>query len=202
MTARALIMRLIVGLGNPGSQYANTRHNAGAWLIESLAKEQNVRLQTISKFHVHMGEIHTPDGQTLWLAIPTTYMNHSGQAIAAIANFYKILPQDILVAHDELDLPVGTVRMKLGGGHGGHNGLRSTIDLLHSRDFYRLRVGIGHPGIRDHVTPYVLGSPTKGEQHAIYQAIAQVIERFDLLIHAQLDKLMQQLNTISKTNIK
>ncbi|MFI4954375.1 MAG: aminoacyl-tRNA hydrolase [Gammaproteobacteria bacterium] len=194
-------MRLIVGLANPGSQYAATRHNAGAWFVEALAKEQNIRWQTISKFHAHIGEITSPTGQTLYLAIPTTFMNHSGQAIAAIANFYKILPQEILVAHDELDLPVGTVRLKLGGGHGGHNGLRSTMDLLHSRDFYRLRLGIGHPGVREQVTPYVLGTPTKGEQQAIHHAISQVTERLDLLFGSNLDKLMQQLNTASKAGV-
>ena len=191
-------MRLIVGLGNPGSQYANTRHNAGAWLIEALAKQYNLRLHTFVKFKAQLGEIATPRGETLWLAIPTTFMNHSGQAIHALANFYKIEPKDILVAHDELDLPVGDVRLKLGGGHGGHNGLRSTIDLLHSRDFYRLRLGIGHPGVREQVTPYVLGAPTKGEQQAIQKGIEHVAERFDLLLHGEIDKLMLQLNTLSK----
>jgi PTH1 family peptidyl-tRNA hydrolase len=191
-------MRLIVGLGNPGNQYATTRHNAGAWFVATLAKEQNAHFQTVSKFHAIIAEISGADGQNILLAVPTTFMNHSGQTIAAIANFYKIQPEEILVAHDELDLPVGNVRLKLGGGHGGHNGLRSTIDMLHSRDFYRLRLGIGHPGIREQVTPYVLGTPTKGEQHAIDQAIDQVLEHTNLVKAGNLSKLMQQLNTISK----
>lgn len=188
-------MRLIVGLGNPGSQYAPTRHNVGAWLVAALGEQWHAKWQTSNKFHANITEIPHPTLQTAWLALPTTFMNHNGQSIAAIANFYKIAPEDILVVHDELDLPIGEVRLKQGGGHGGHNGLRNTIEMLGSSDFYRLRIGIGHPGVRELVTPYVLSAPTRDEHIEIVAGIRRVLENKDLLLTKNIAQAMQVLHT-------
>lgn len=186
-------MRLIVGLGNPGSQYAPTRHNVGAWLVAALGEQAN--WQTSSKFHAQIAEIHPTPDQTTILAIPTTFMNDNGKTVAALANFYKIAPDDILIVHDELDLPVGTVRLKLGGGHGGHNGLRDIIEKIGSSDFYRLRIGIGHPGDRDKVTPYVLNKPSVEEHVAIVAGIRRVLDNQDLLLAKDISKAMTVLHT-------
>ena len=145
-------IKLIVGLGNPGPQYEQTRHNAGAWYVNALAHDYSIPLQLETKFfgHVGRGMIGNSDCRLL---IPNTFMNLSGKAVGALATFYKILPDEILVAHDELDIDPGTVKLKQSGGHGGHNGLRDIISALaNNRDFYRLRIGIGHPGNKSQVT--------------------------------------------------
>ena len=154
-------IKLIVGLGNPGSEYRGTRHNAGADFVEELARQCSTSLQGESKFFGLAGRV-TLSGHDLRLLIPTTFMNRSGKAVAAMAGFFKIAPEEILVAHDELDIPPGTARFKQGGGHGGHNGLRDIVPALgNNKDFYRLRIGIGHPGHASKVTGYVLGAPSQ-----------------------------------------
>lgn len=163
-------IQLIVGLGNPGPDYETTRHNAGAWFVEMLAKEYSVELKSEAKFLGKVGRIQF-NHQQYWLLIPTTFMNRSGLSVKTLINFYKIPPEEILVAHDELDFPPGTTRLKKDGGHGGHNGLRDIIQQLHTRNFHRLRIGIGHPGHRDQVTDYVLNRPTKKEFDLIMNSI-------------------------------
>lgn len=164
-------IKLIVGLANPGAEYAATRHNAGAWYVEKLAEQHRQVLKEESKFFGHTGRI-TLAGADLRLLIPGTFMNLSGKAVAALAGFYRILPEEILVAHDELDLPPGVVRLKQGGGHGGHNGLKDIISQLgNNPGFHRLRVGIGHPGDRNKVVNFVLGKPPASEQRLIDDAI-------------------------------
>ena len=158
--------RLIVGLGNPGGEYEDTRHNLGFWFVERLARELKVNCVPQGKFFGHVGR----DGET-WLLMPTTFMNRSGQAVAALARFYKIAPAEILVVHDELDLPPGGIRLKQGGGNGGHNGLKDIQAQLGSPDFWRLRLGIGHPGERNEVVNYVLKSPRREEQGEIDAAL-------------------------------
>ncbi|NRA24826.1 MAG: aminoacyl-tRNA hydrolase [Oleispira sp.] len=157
-------IKLIVGLGNPGSEYETTRHNAGAWFITEIARAYNIILKADKKFFGISGQGRI-NGQDIWLLFPTTYMNKSGQAVQALANFYKITAEEILVAHDELDLPSGTARLKNGGGHGGQNGLRDIISCLgNNKNFHRLRIGIGHPGDKSRVTGHVLGHPSANEK--------------------------------------
>jgi PTH1 family peptidyl-tRNA hydrolase len=163
-------IQLIVGLGNPGPSYEGTRHNVGAWFVELLAEEYAVSLNLESKFSGRVARLTLPQANC-WLLIPTTYMNRSGLAVKAIASFYKIPPEAILVAHDELDFPAGTTRFKQEGGHGGHNGLRDIINQLQANNFHRLRIGIGHPGHRDLVTDYVLNRPSKKDQELILNSI-------------------------------
>src|SRR3990167_2011632 len=149
----------MVGLGNPGPEYAQTRHNVGACFVEQVAKQENQILRKETKFSGRTACI-TLANQPCWLFQPIIFMNESGQAVVAVARFYKIAPEEILVAHDELDFPAGTIRFKENGGHGGHNGLRDLIAHLGSKNFWRLRIGIGHPRHKDHVTPYVLSAPS------------------------------------------
>lgn len=180
---------LIVGLGNPGDRYTGTRHNAGFWLVERLAAQHCIAFRLESKFH---GELC--QWQQTHLLKPTTFMNRSGQAVAAVMRFYKILPTDILVIHDELDLPPGTARLKQGGGHGGHNGLKDIIAHLGSQDFLRLRIGIGRPAHSSEVTNYVLHEPTQQEQTDIDTAIDAALTIIPLLQTNELNKAMQLLH--------
>ena len=158
--------RLIVGLGNPGPEYEDNRHNLGFWFVDLLARELKARLEPQGKFFGRVARIGD-----LWLMQPTTFMNRSGQAVVALARFYKILPDEILVVHDELDLQPGTIRLKQGGGNGGHNGLKDIQAHLTVPDFWRLRLGIGHPGERNEVVNYVLKAPRKEEQELIDRAL-------------------------------
>ena len=158
--------RLIVGLGNPGNEYEDNRHNLGFWFVDRLARDRKVSLVAQGKFFGRVAR----DGDR-WLLQPTTFMNHSGQAVAALARFYKIEAQEILVVHDELDLPPGAIRLKQGGGNGGHNGLKDIQAHLATPDFWRLRLGIGHPGERNEVINYVLKAPRREEQELIDRAI-------------------------------
>ena len=158
--------RLIVGLGNPGVEYAPTRHNLGFWFIDRLASDLKVSMAPQGKF---FGAVGRKDD--LWLLQPSTFMNRSGQAVVALARFYKIMPDEILVVHDELDLPPGGIRLKQGGGNGGHNGLKDIQAHLTTPDFWRLRLGIGHPGDRNEVVNYVLKPPRREEQDAIDRAL-------------------------------
>ncbi|MFZ4539377.1 aminoacyl-tRNA hydrolase [Propionivibrio sp.] len=158
--------RLIVGLGNPGSEYADNRHNLGFWFIDRLAHELKVPLVAQGKFYGRVGRIGD-----LWLLQPGTFMNRSGQAVASLARFYKIAAEEILVVHDELDLEPGSIRLKQGGGNGGHNGLKDIQAHLSVPDFWRLRLGIGHPGERNEVINYVLKAPRREEQELIDRAL-------------------------------
>ncbi|WP_027330253.1 aminoacyl-tRNA hydrolase [Marinimicrobium agarilyticum] len=188
-------LQLIVGLGNPGAEYDRTRHNAGADFVTELAWRQGVTLSPESKFHGLTGRINL-GGQDLRLLIPTTFMNRSGQSIGAMAQFFKIPPEAILVAHDELDLPPGTARLKHSGGHGGHNGLRDTIKALgNNKDFNRLRLGIGHPGSASQVVGYVLKKAPTSEQQMLLDAIDRAIEVLPLAASGDWVKAMNQLHT-------
>jgi len=164
-------VQLIVGLGNPGPEYDQTRHNAGALFVERLADREGVRLALDKKYFDLTGKF-THQGRDVRLLIPTTFMNRSGQAVAALARFFRIEPEAILVAHDELDMPPGVAKLKQGGGHGGHNGLRDIIAQLGNQNsFHRLRLGIGHPGHSSQVTGYVLGRAPRSEQELLDASI-------------------------------
>ncbi len=189
-------IQLIVGLGNPGAQYANTRHNAGAEFVEQLAARQIISLQADKKFYGLYGKT-VINGQTVHLLIPTTFMNLSGQAVSALANFYKIPAENILVAHDELDLPPGTARFKLGGGHGGHNGLRDIISKLgNNKGFYRLRLGIGHPGHASAVAGFVLTKAPISERDKTQTAIDEALFQLPDAIQGDWHKAMNKLHSI------
>jgi PTH1 family peptidyl-tRNA hydrolase len=188
-------VQLIVGLGNPGAQYEQTRHNAGFWFVEEVARQYGAVFRPESKFSGEVARIQV-GGRDCWLLKPGTFMNRSGQAIQAIANFYKISPQSILVVHDELDLPVGVAKLKVGGGHGGHNGLRDTIAKI-GAEFARLRLGIGHPGHRDQVVDYVLKAPSKIDRQKLDDAIYEASRIVPDLLQGDFAKAMQQLHTQS-----
>ncbi|CAG9296287.1 aminoacyl-tRNA hydrolase [Celerinatantimonas diazotrophica] len=188
-------IRLIVGLGNPGPEYTQTRHNAGVWLIDEIANRYQAALQPAPKFFGYTGRISL-NGEDVRLLVPTTFMNLSGKAIAALANFYRIAPEEILVAHDEMDIPPGVAKLKQGGGHGGHNGLKDTIAKLgNNKNFYRLRIGIGHPGDKSKVTGYVLGKPPQTEQQLIDEAIDESTRCLDVLFKDGLIKAQNRLHS-------
>lgn len=190
-------IQLIVGLGNPGQQYANTRHNVGFWLAERLCAGARTSLQPENKFKGHVATIQSGE-ITCRVLLPMTYMNRSGEAVLAIAQFYKILPAEILVVHDELDLPVGSARLKFDGGHGGHNGLRDIDARLNTKAFYRLRLGIGHPGNKDDVTNYVLNRPSKSDEQMIVTAIDHALSVVPDILKGNIDKAMNVLHTVAK----
>ncbi|KEA53563.1 MULTISPECIES: aminoacyl-tRNA hydrolase [Mangrovibacter] len=176
-----MAIKLIVGLANPGAEYAATRHNAGAWYVDLLAQRHNQSLKDDPKFFGYSARIQV-NGNDVRLLVPTTFMNLSGKAVLAMASFYRIMPDEILVAHDELDLPPGVAKFKTGGGHGGHNGLKDIISKLgNNPGFHRLRVGIGHPGDKNKVTGFVLGKPPLSEQQAIDAAIDEAVRCTDIL---------------------
>ena len=188
-------IKLIAGLGNPGAEYRGTRHNAGAEFVAELARGCGVELRPDSKFFGLTGHVSVAGHQTR-LLIPTTFMNRSGKAVAALAGFYRILPEQILIAHDELDLPAGSARFKRGGGHGGHNGLRDIIPALgNNREFQRLRIGIGHPGHASKVTGYVLGAPSAEDRQRIDACIAEAIHALPLLLDGDEVKAMTRLHS-------
>ena len=186
-------IQLIVGLGNPGGQYEDTRHNAGFWFVNELARQNSGTFKIDKKYHGHICEIQL-SGQTVRLLKPNTFMNLSGQSVASLANFFKIPIENILVAHDELDFPVGKVRLKLGGGHGGHNGLRDIIAKMGGKNFMRLRIGIDHPGSSDQVTGYVLGKPQKKERDLIHASLDNAVAVCDLLTAGEIQKATQTLH--------
>jgi PTH1 family peptidyl-tRNA hydrolase len=187
------MLRLVVGLGNPGPRYAGNRHNVGFWWLEALARNQGAALRPEGRFHGEVGRLQV-GGQDLWLLAPTTYMNHSGQAVGALARFYKLAPEEVLVVHDELDLPPGTVRLKQGGGHGGHNGLRDIVAHLGSREFYRLRLGIGHPGDARRVVDYVLSNPPAAERELIEDAMDDALRELPDIAAGDVQKAMRHLH--------
>lgn len=188
-------VKLIVGLGNPGPEYDQTRHNAGALFVEELARDTGATLQNEKKFFGLTGKF-SHKGQDVRLLIPTTYMNRSGQAVATLANFFRIQPNEILVVHDELDLPPGIVKLKQGGGHGGHNGLKDIIAKLGNQNtFHRLRLGIGHPGHSSQVTGYVLGRAPHSEQQLIDSTITHSLAVLPTLLEGDIATATQKLHS-------
>ena len=187
-------LRLIVGLGNPGPDHARTRHNAGFWFIDALARQAGARFGLDSKL---FGETAKADiaGQAVWLLKPATFMNLSGKSLTAALRFWKIEPEQMLVAHDELDLSPGTARLKFDGGHGGQNGLRDTMRLLGHGRFHRLRIGIGHPGHKDMVTPWVLGRPGAADEVLVLRAIDDALDALPLAVQGNFPDAMTRLHT-------
>lgn len=184
-------IKLLVGLGNPGDKYEATRHNAGFWFIDALAAQNACKLALDAKMFGEVGKLN----QETWMLKPTTFMNNSGKAVAALANYYKISPAEVLVIHDELDLPAGTAKLKFGGGHGGHNGLKDIHAALGTPDYWRLRLGIDHPGDRNEVINYVLKAPTKVEKDALEANIHAACGVVDLLLKGEFESAMQKLHT-------
>jgi len=190
LTAR---IQMIVGLGNPGPEYENTRHNAGFWFVDSLADSFRSPFRAEKKFSGYVAKVYLA-GQEVWLLKPDTFMNNSGQAVQALAQFYKINLEHILVAHDELDLEPGIARLKQGGGHGGHNGLRDIISKMGGNGFTRLRLGIGHPGDRNKVTGHVLNKVSIEDKIEIERAIERTIQVLPDIIDGNLQKAMNELH--------
>ncbi|MDH1442800.1 aminoacyl-tRNA hydrolase [Pseudomonas sp. GD03721] len=192
-------VQLIVGLGNPGPEYDQTRHNAGALFVERVAASQRVNLSVDRKYFGLVGKFNH-QGREVRLLIPTTYMNRSGQSVAALANFFKLKPEEILVAHDELDMPPGVAKLKQGGGHGGHNGLRDIIAQLgNQNNFHRLRLGIGHPGHASLVSGYVLGRAPRSEQELLDQSIDFALEVLPEMLAGDWTVAMRKLHSQKAT---
>jgi peptidyl-tRNA hydrolase, PTH1 family len=188
-------IKLIVGLANPGAEYAQTRHNAGAWYVHELARVCNVTLVPESKYYGLVARV-TLHGRDVRLLIPTTFMNLSGKSVAALANFFRILPEEILVAHDELDIEPGVAKFKLGGGHGGHNGLKDIIAQMgNDKGFHRLRIGIGHPGDKNKVSGYVLGKASASDQEKMDAAIDEAVRATEILFKQDMVKAMNRLHS-------
>ncbi len=186
-------IRLLVGLGNPSTQYSGTRHNAGFWFVDHLASAQGAVWHKESRFQGEVAKVRLA-GADCWLLKPTTFMNHSGRSVSALANYYRLVTSQMLVAHDELDLSPGTLRLKQGGGHGGHNGLRDIIAAMGGSDFWRLRIGIGHPGERDAVTPYVLGSLSVAERQGMDEVLMSAVDEMDAVCAGQQQAVMNRLH--------
>lgn len=187
-------IRLIVGLGNPGREYETTRHNVGFLWVDELARLQKLNFKSEAKFHglTARGQLH---GHEVLLLKPQTFMNVSGRSVGALVQFYKIAPAEMLVVHDELDLPPGVARLKMGGGHGGHNGLKDIIAHLGSKDFWRLRLGIGHPGDRNEVADYVLNDPRREERELLEDAMQQAQNVAHLVIEGKTEAAMLKLHS-------
>ena len=189
-------IQLIVGLANPGAEYADTRHNAGAWLVENLAQLAKTSLHFEAKYHgLHaLTQVYE---HRCHLLIPTTYMNLSGQAVKTCMNYYKMTPDSILIVHDDIDLPVGSIKLKWDGGDGGHNGLKDIISHLHTKQFYRLRIGVGHPrhSTKADVVDYVLEKPSKSDRQEIDSAITSAQDILPLLFQGEIQKAMQVLHS-------
>ena len=187
-------IKMMVGLGNPGSEYEQTRHNAGFWFIDELAWQYKATLKEEKKFFGSVARISI-SGSDLWLLKPSTFMNRSGQAVAALAQFYKIKPEEILVVHDELDIPCGRIKFKLGGGNGGHNGLKDIQARLGTPDFYRLRLGIDHPGERNLVVGYVLNKPSPEHRQQIDEAINKSLKAVPMLLAGEWEEAVRFLHS-------
>jgi PTH1 family peptidyl-tRNA hydrolase len=194
MAALTASIRLIVGLGNPGADYVDTRHNAGFWLIDEIAADRGASFRFEKRSNADECKFNA-SGRDIYLQKPQTFMNRSGQAVVALARYYKIKAEEILVIHDELDLPPGTNRIKQGGGHGGHNGLRDIVNHLGSREFFRIRVGIGHPGNASQVVNYVLHKPSVADLAEIENANRDTLAVLPLIVEGRIDKAMQALHT-------
>lgn len=191
-------LKLIVGLGNPGQQYAQTRHNAGFWFVERIAHNFNIPLTAEKKFHgvTGRGQVH---GVDVRLLLPHTFMNKSGDAVVPMVNFFDVTNDELLIAHDELDIPLATMRLKTGGGHGGHNGLRDIVPHI-GADFHRLRLGIGHPGDKSKVSGYVLGKPTSDEQIGLERMLDGAMQALPDLVNGKMDKAQQMINGFKLPN--
>ena len=187
------MIRLLVGLGNPGPEYEATRHNAGFWFIDAVARELRASLTPERSYYGLAARVNRADGP-VWLLEPMTFMNLSGKSVAALARFFKIAPEEILVAHDELDLLPGQAKMKQGGSHAGHNGLKDIQAQLGSADFWRLRLGIGHPGVKAEVVNYVLRRPPAEEAEAIGKCIDQSIGALDLLLAGEMERALMKVH--------
>ena len=183
---------LIVGLGNQGSEYAQTRHNAGSWFVERLAEQYGIALKADPKYKGISGRGKI-EGQDVRLLLPTTFMNLSGQSVVPFAKFYQIAPEAMLIAHDELDMDPGVIRLKTGGGHGGHNGLRDIVPHT-GPNFHRLRVGIGHPGSKERVSGHVLSKAPSSEQKLMDDALHHALSRIKLLVNGEVQQAMNQIN--------
>ncbi len=186
-------LKLIVGLGNPGQDYTETRHNAGFWFVEEYAANCSSSFSPDKKFFGEIARVSS-GGTDCRILKPDTFMNHSGRSVKALMEYFNILPAEILVAHDEIDLDVGTARLKRGGGHGGHNGLRDIISQLGSKDFLRLRIGVDHPGNKDDVIDYVLHRPGRDDRNKIDDAIKRGLEVMPLVFSGEMNKAMTLLN--------
>lgn len=188
-------IKLFVGLGNPGEQYLETRHNVGFWWIDFIGQNHKLSLKNSKKYFGEFSK-HNEDGEVFFLK-PSTFMNDSGKSVQALAKFYKIEPEEILVIHDELDIQPGTAKLKLGGGHGGHNGLKSIQTCLGSNNFWRLRIGVGHPGDKSKVIGYVLNKPSKIEMQLIQESIINSYKVFSYIMLGQFEKAMLNLHSVN-----
>lgn len=187
-------IRLLAGLGNPGPDYEGTRHNVGFWLADEVARVHGGTFRREAKFHGQVCRVSV-GGRDLWLLKPLTYMNRSGESVGALCHYLKVAPDELLVAHDELDLPVGTARVKVGGGHAGHNGLRDIVSVLGSPDFLRIRIGIAHPGDRTRVVNYVLGRPSKDDEAAIRSVLDETVGCLPLLLDGNVPAAQNRLHS-------
>ena len=187
------MIRLLVGLGNPGPEYEATRHNAGFWFIDEVARKLGATLVPERSHFGLVARVNRPDGP-LWLLEPMTFMNLSGKAVASLARFFKIAPGEILVAHDELDLMPGQAKIKLGGSHAGHNGLKDIHAQLGSADYWRLRLGIGHPGVKAEVINYVLRKPPLAEREAIEKISERAVDALDLILASEMERAMMKVH--------
>ena len=194
MSARSIDLKVIVGLGNPGAKYTETRHNAGFWFVEEVARKYAGTFRSEKKFFGDVAKIAV-EGKEFWLLKPETFMNRSGQSVKALMSFYRIDADQLLVAHDEIDLPPGTAKLKTGGGHGGHNGLRDIINQLGTKDFHRLRIGVGHPGSKDQVVDFVLHNPSRAERDLIDRDIDDAVSVLPELASGALEQAMQKLHS-------
>jgi PTH1 family peptidyl-tRNA hydrolase len=188
------MIKLIAGLGNPGRNHERDRHNVGFWLVSRLASAERVELKVVAKYHGLVGKLARPGGE-LRFVLPQTYMNLSGKSVGALARFYKMLPEEVLVVHDELDFPPGAAKLKLGGGVAGHNGLKDIAAQLASPGFWRLRIGIGHPGDKSLVADYVLNSPSPADRELIEGALARCMDVAGLLLDGDMQAAMLKLHT-------
>jgi peptidyl-tRNA hydrolase, PTH1 family len=188
------MIKLFVGLGNPGAEYEATRHNAGFWWTEALARELKVALSLDKSFYGRVGRA-TVNGRNIWLLEPMTFMNLSGKAVAALARFFKIAPEEILVAHDEIDIVPGQAKLKFGGSHAGHNGLRDIHAQLGTGDYWRLRLGVGHPGVKAEVINWVLKKPAQEHREAIEDSIARALKAVPELLAGEMEKATMLIHT-------
>ena len=194
MAVRSIDLRVIAGLGNPGPKYTETRHNAGFWFIEEVARKYSATFRPEKKFHGEVAKLSL-EGKDIWLLKPDTFMNRSGLAVQSLLSFYRITAEQLLVAHDEIDLPPGTAKLKTGGGHGGHNGLRDIINQLGTNDFHRLRIGVGHPGSKDQVVDYVLHNASRDDRILIDRDIDDAVSVMPELASGALEQAMQKLHS-------
>jgi len=194
------VIKLIVGLGNPGPEHLLTRHNAGFWFVDALADKNTLRFRRESRFHAEVSRLTGP-AVDCFLCKPASFMNRSGRAVQAITSYYKIVPEEMLVVHDEIDLPPGVIRLKRGGGHGGHNGLRDIIEVLGNNHFNRLRIGVGHPGTSDQVADYVLDRALAAEEELIMQGIVAALDLIPQILAGEFQKAMNKLHRSNKSRV-